>query len=79
MARNMRAFYSYSYSENAISQSDPKANILDIVQHIGILYYMNYSAPKLSQYNCSKTLRASKKFFQRHKWELSKKKLSDPA
>ena len=33
-ARNMHAFYSYSYSENAIWQCDPTANIIDIVQYI---------------------------------------------
>ena len=30
----MHAFYSHSYSENAIRRSNPTVNILDIVQYI---------------------------------------------
>ena len=30
----MHAFYSYSYSENALQQCDPTANILNIVRYI---------------------------------------------
>ena len=34
MARNMHAFYSYSYCDNTIWQCDPTINILNIVQYI---------------------------------------------
>ena len=33
MAKNMHAFYSYSYCENAIWQCDQTANVMDTVQY----------------------------------------------
>ena len=72
MAKNMHAFYSYSYCENATWQFDPTANIMDIVctvyciasiiQHESFLYRI---VQKLS--------RASTRFFQRLKRQFSKK------